>query len=127
MKINRFLLVALLTIGALVATLTAPAGAILRGEDVDNPPPWIVRLVIDRPAAGGQTTSTTCTGTLIDSEFVLTAGHCVRGRDASEVRLFREGDDELAVADDGIIIHPLVRNQRLDTRDLALVLSLIHI
>lgn len=72
--------------------LLSPAGAITNGvEDTDNEYPWVVLLIMD---VGGSP-AYRCSGTLISSDTVLTAGHCVNNYPDSPftgIRIFNEQD-----------------------------------
>lgn len=85
MTMNRFLVVAMLTVGGLLATLMAPAGAIFNGNtpDTDEVPGWLVRL------EWGDGGSGRCTGALVDHEVVLTGAHCLDQAANETISLFR--------------------------------------
>jgi secreted trypsin-like serine protease len=57
-----------------------PAYAIANGEDADDGDyPFSVKLtMVDLPEAGGGTRDSSCSGGLINSRWVLTAGHCFK-------------------------------------------------
>jgi hypothetical protein len=61
------------------AALAATEAALVNATDVlPNSEPWTARLMDDSG-------SDFCTGTLIDPEWVLTAAHCIKGRDKTKV------------------------------------------
>ncbi len=66
---------------ALLLTLTfaAPVGAITNGTPDGNGHPYVGLLVFDTNVGGVPTPTWRCTGALISSTVVLTAGHCTDG------------------------------------------------
>lgn len=100
--------------GAMLVLLagTAPASAIVGGrEDTTN----IFDNVGGLEYRYGTDWRTECTGTLIRSDVVLTAGHCVFGVETADLRVnfnpvraapWADPDDPLAYAAARIVIHP---------------------
>lgn len=81
--------------------------------------PWQVGII-----SQGSGTSTFCGGTLIDMFWVLTAAHCVSGRDASDLTIIAGStsylEPKMVVSVNGVFIHPEWQDN-LFANDIALL------
>jgi hypothetical protein len=83
---RRLLLVSLITVLAALAQ-TAPAAAITNGEPDNGRHPYVGLLVFDTIVNGVQKPSWRCSGSLLSSPVVLTAGPCTAGAVAARLWL----------------------------------------
>lgn len=72
---------------ALVATTAAPALAVKYGQPDDGEHPYVGFMLayVEDPESGELVAGWRCTGTQIDADTFLTAGHCTSGADAVAV------------------------------------------
>jgi hypothetical protein len=110
--------------------IAAPSGAVTHGTPVANPAktaPWVVRILFADTGVRTNDAYLVCSGSLIDSRTVLTAGHCVDDSTLASGYYYIQRASVLGGSTERVPVDASWYNPDFDPNNLRGDVSLLHL